>query len=43
MIRWTIAEVRVDGVPSGPIRSLATTSPGLLGELALAVGEHFEI
>ncbi len=42
MIRAIIAEVRIDGVSAGPMRRLTTTSPGLLGELAVAVGEHFE-
>jgi hypothetical protein len=42
LLRDIIAEVRIDGVSAGPIRRLATTSPGLLGDLAFAVGEHFE-
>ena len=42
LLREIIAEVRVDGVSAGPMRRLATTSPGLLGDLAMAVGEHFE-
>jgi enoyl-[acyl-carrier-protein] reductase (NADH) len=42
LLREIIAEVRVDGISAGPMRRLATTSPGLLGDLALAVGEHFE-
>jgi len=42
LLREIIAEVRVDGISAGPMRRLATTSPELLGDLALAVGEHFE-
>jgi hypothetical protein len=42
LLREIIAEVRVDGISVGPIRRLTTTSPGLLGDLAMAVGEHFE-
>ena len=42
LLREIIAEVRVDGVSAGPMRRLTTTSPELLGDLATAVGEHFE-
>lgn len=42
LLREIVAEVRIDGIPAGPLRRLATTSPGLLGDLAWAVGEHFE-
>jgi hypothetical protein len=42
LLREIIAEVRIDGISAGPMRRLATTSPGLLGDLAMAVGEHFE-
>ena len=41
LLRGIIAEVRIDGISAGPMRRLATTSPGLLGDLAFAVGEHF--
>jgi enoyl-[acyl-carrier-protein] reductase (NADH) len=42
LLREIIAEVRINGISAGPMRRLATTSPGLLGDLAMAVGEHFE-
>src|SRR4051812_38853144 len=42
LLREIVAEVRIDGISAGPMRRLATTSPGLLGDLALAVGEHFQ-
>jgi hypothetical protein len=42
LLREIIAEVWIDGISAGPMRRLATTSAGLLGDLAFAVGEHFE-